>query len=1345
MRDGYTERLRNLIHRADPVATVIPEIVKEVREDVKDLPSEWAAADSLTGLEELEQGGVALEPSSTDTIVQDSDDGTEMVRLDRHAPWDGVMVKWTANGFDPDQEITTIVARLHPKADSGSAKEVVEWKCQLFRVEAVEQLRLSIEPISRVVIVEATGESAASITFDFTFPGGNPRVGGPPRIIRTHDEFGGSEEPTTIIKIWAVGADGSPAGNVAWLADSTISSPLTVSGKGRVEARTFTIASEGVEDRDRDGYGPKDEEGGSVFDVSARLSHIPRFSLNRPTYAEATVSFTGGNKPDLGAAPESTSDVELTIAGTEPGDSTIQGEIYDGSGWVVFKDGDLVATDNTPDGGADLTGVAKAQSYQMRATLTPSSDAFVTPTVRQLGIKEIERETIYGTATIQGLDYSVDPDTLKGSIPAPLLKIAKTGFNDYRDYASELLSEYHIGQIRVRIWIGHPTLLARSDWLLYDVFEVEDFDPRAAEVVVTLRSVLARLKVKRIPPITVDPSDSEKRVRSKQEYSNQTIADVYADLVDSLAALPARYRGPGLTGTDLISKTIRDAIAKEEMDRVAFLDGAGVISSQGRVKAVRMERGGDGSDNPVAVFPITDHRVDLIEPGFRNRTDELFVPYLWDEDAESFESRAQVFNPTAATKLGGPGLDSSPTLDEEIAKWIVSKAHAIAIGKRMTKHRANGRIIIRIQPIFAHPELEPGDPVVIGTDQFIARSPITDVPIVGRRFFLGIVQDTQDLHAVGGYLTAWVPSFDDIIVSDDDITNVGYLRPQILEGDIIFKADGTVIFRGIAREAGAIRAVVHKTTFQGASTIAAQDVVATDADGFFEVNLTAETFAYNEVCYLTARAYERADGTGAVQQSPDIFKRKEERSSLFGVGRIWATVDLATQTLDLYGTATGAADLFPAALTIYDGTKADGSVLQAHEFAASGDTIGPTGSGEDQEYASLTGLALPKSGLRSFEGEITFANGYVVPVFAADDLNELPDGSCEALDRVVDPTLRIRYDGDVARIVITTPDGDLTLTGLSGGGVHDYTVGDDLDSGSEDEFAVGESRTGYVVTLYSQESGGPSRIVYDGGLNGPDTIGPYEVRVVVQWKVGSAAAIEAGKPYYCQIDLVKGRLVNEARLTHNHGAGDIVDIYVDDTPGSVQSFSFPLSSDGSGVGGVTENPGSTKFFAETESGFTITAQGFGIGAEEGDAITVESGPPVESGAGVVVVSAAGLKIPGPQHEFGPEFDTAATGTGNSPKTGLRATNDAGNESGTWNPAMSDGGSQEVTATGALTLGAPSGMAKGQSMLIKINNGSGYSIGVTGMSYNQTGITDGEVYAHIHRFDSGYFCSLVAAA
>jgi hypothetical protein len=208
-------------------------------------------------------------------------------------------------------------------------------------------------------------------------------------------------------------------------------------------------------------------------------------------------------------------------------------------------------------------------------------------------------------------------------------------------------------------------------------------------------------------------------------------------------------------------------------------------------------------------------------------------------------------------------------------------------------------------------------------------------------------------------------------------------------------------------------------------------------------------------------------------------------------GKMWVVVDKSAKTLDLYAETVGAVINYPVTLDIYENTPIS-AVILSHSFAASGETIGPTGSGEDTEYAALTAFALPKVGIRLYYGKLTDRNGVVRWISTAGDLDSQPGGVVTLDDYVAQPKLICTYDDDVVRIVITTPAGPKTYSGLSGGGQVTYQVGvTALDSAAtEADLDVSETREGYVVTYYGAASAGAAHTAFAGPLHGDTSLIP---------------------------------------------------------------------------------------------------------------------------------------------------------------------------------------------------------------------------------------------------------------
>lgn len=883
MRTGWADnpRLRDLVQRTDPGAHLIAEVVTVADSDAHVLQSEWDDG-TVTGgsVEFLESGGARLLAGTTAEITQASDNGTEVSQLTHIPPFDALLIEWLDDGAE-EREIRNIVARLHPRPDGGNPKDVSEWRCQLFRVVergAVELIggnRIRVHPISHEVVVTATGESASDVTFDMWDGNSYPKVGPGPSYL---DGYGGTRNtrPLTVVRITAYDSEGNAADNVAWLADSTLGSSIS----GAAYSVTHYQAAASVS--------KEDEKGGTVWDFSATVANMPSFTLNKPSYTAATITYAGTGKEFNNLT--GSGDIVVRARGLTPGGSTISYELWDGGAYVACKDGDVVGQDNTAQGGADLSGVPTTGPWDNRVILTPSSSGFSRPTAKEFGLERIAKTNLAGLARVRGGRSKIDPISLKGNIPKAEIDILKTGPRDYRDYGTEILAKNHIGDIEVRLWIGENagTYLDRSEWMLHSVWEVEDFRNGDAAHTLVCHSPVRRL---RTPVPEFVQTTGNNGTRTAITYANQTLKAVWDDLVDGRVGIPTRFRGPGVEdATTTVSKTIREVVdAKDELDRVAYLAGYANIESQGRIKAVPVMRDDTGGGTPVAFFPIGSYQPVHIGPGFATRTDEFFVPYDWDEDSGSFEAEARVLNATAVTKLGGAGLNTTQRLEDETARWIDSETLADTVARRVPNHFWNGLLVWEIRPIYLHPHLEVGDVVVVETNLLAVRSPLSDQELRGPVAALAIIVDTHG-DVWGRHLSVWVPGFDKIVLSDGDITTLSFKKPKIEECQVRFSnaqlATATATFR--TTSAGGVKADGDNTTEPSEADVRAESVTATDADGYVDITLPG-TYALGDLCFVGAFAYEKSDGTGS-ESAPvyrKTFVRRPPQNAVRGVSYQW--------------------------------------------------------------------------------------------------------------------------------------------------------------------------------------------------------------------------------------------------------------------------------------------------------------------------------------------------------------------------------------------------------------------------------------------------------------------------
>lgn len=844
MRAGWVgnDALQDRARARDGGCGFIVEVIREVAADIVDTPDEWDDADATLGFDILDTGGVRLDPGTENTVVHSTGTDTATVtKLRRTRPFNALKFEW-ANASDEHSEIRSFVARLHPQANGGNPKTVATWRLDVWRVtqdgSGSDDTPTLVENIARVDVT-AAGTSASDVTFDIPTESGRYPTAGPAPAL--------ANRPQTIFQVTALQSDGSEADNVAWVSEASTSG---------ADETTHVVSSVDVTDHlNPDGT---EQVNGTAWDLES-VNAYPRYTLNLPTYSAGTITFSSGNLLDLGAAP--TESVEFTVRAEEPGDSSVGVEVNDGvgSGWLTVVDGDVAGQDNTAEGGSDLSTLAVQQTYQHRTTLTPTTDGHSTPTIFVMGVRDLVSTNLIGAASVSGLNWAVDPVTRKGEITAGTFTLPKTGERDHRDYGSLLLSENHVGSLLLRLWWG-ASGLARRYWLHVDSFEIDDYHSTDDAHVIRATSPLARLRGETIPPF-VETSGGN-GTRAPVAYENQTLKAVYDDLVDTQVALPGRFRGPGVAdATTTVTHTIEEEDAKDTLDVIADLDGSGIITSQGRLKVVPIIK---GVGSPVASFPLGSHEAKLVGPGFGQRTDEVFTKWNWDPVTERFLDEDRQFNAAALGNLGKSGLHTTQQTDERVSRWIDTLAHAQSYGQRQVTHFGTGMILWVIAPQFPVPHLEPGDPVTVEVDQFVARSPVTGREIRGRVSAAGVVQQVAPTDGDGleWELRVWIPSFDDILASQGTTTRSGYAEPIILGGSGgITLTTGDVDLAVMTKGAGSVRVATSTADYPTLATTQAAGATATDSSGLAELTASAG-LAVGETLYVSALAYEDASGGG---------------------------------------------------------------------------------------------------------------------------------------------------------------------------------------------------------------------------------------------------------------------------------------------------------------------------------------------------------------------------------------------------------------------------------------------------------------------------------------------------
>ncbi|MEK9644150.1 MAG: hypothetical protein VW547_01260, partial [Alphaproteobacteria bacterium] len=756
MRYGVTDALRQYLEGVPTKARPILETLTTAATDIRDQYSEWLTADSLTGLTPTVEW-VQLEGSGLTTILENTtqNTGADITALTAplSSPLNIALIEWSEATTAPEDEILGATAYLDPRRDGGSPVEVARFYAAIFQLVSItdeggEQVWNLRQLAADIVDADENG-AAGNVSFSFGLNGRGPIIGPRAPIIERGTVIDYYAKPATVLMVWAIKADGSDAGNVAWRCDANASQ---VTSNGHViSRRTLTVL---------------DDEFATAplqYTISTAQSGVPVCSItNNGTFSDATIQWTADNNDfDLGQTPGADTDLQLTLQYATPSDSEVRGYLYDNNSaaWVRFYDGDVIGQDNSADpavvsgdiyanNGADLSGVSRLQAYDVKVELDASTGGRHTPRLFRVGLIEVEREALDGLVEFGETAYAIDPVTSQSEISQLKLFLSRDGVRDYRSWAEELFASSALNKTEFRIWVGHPDL-ARQDWLHIDDYIVAGYSPSATGIAVDCVSSL-QYALATIPP-------ESGNARSPIVFDGTTLQATYNSVLNTHVGLATRYRGVGIQdNTTTVAKTIDKSIeAIDVLRELTFLDGSALISSQGRFKVQRIVDATDPTfiEAPLVAFERDEVEVTAVTAGFERRITQFGVPYGW-ADGEYAGERETSAPTTVLENFGLRGTLGKQMLDDSIAQWIDTAALADRIGDRMIALFATGCIQMRIRTAVPHPHLEPGDPIALDQDVFVGYDPLNARSLRGRAGMRGRVVQCHDI--MGTDFTLWL-------------------------------------------------------------------------------------------------------------------------------------------------------------------------------------------------------------------------------------------------------------------------------------------------------------------------------------------------------------------------------------------------------------------------------------------------------------------------------------------------------------------------------------------------------------------------------------------------------------
>lgn len=757
-RAGYTDALAALLEGQPAIARPIIETLDIVRGDIKNSEADFQGEDgALAGLQLLTGGGVQLDPTGGDVIgIGDvTAGGTPAIPLDNEPRQDGIAVL-VLECSDAIAQKPIYQIRMRMDNDSGGNAATAAF-CRVYRLDDVIEdfspanNRWSLQALTTAIastIPPAPGGLNQELVFDIPGSVGILPGAAPTGSVDPTDpaSFGLIDQPTYVVICWAQRLTGDPASTSLWRAWTTGGSQVPPIGdaNSRVSGRDFNIY-QGI---------------GDVYEPerTAREFSMPIALLAGATFVAADAVWTT-NPLDLGAAPGSGTALQIQITSTSEGDSSVTTFIREASGvtWRECADGDLIGVNNI-DTGNDLSALPRVQQYEIRADLDPSTDSVVSPKLLNFGVLEVTSTIVDDEIEIESFEQALDPVTGAAEIPSMSLVIRRDGVRDYRAFGEELISDNPFAALTLRLWIGHPTRLARADWLLVDDFVVRNLDTSGDGLALDLASTLLAT----LEDFPVQGS------RSLDFNFTSTLAQAWEDFHDSLNA-PDRLKGTGPSTTEstkTVDKTISagdTAVAIDLRQEIDLLAGGSTISSQGQWDFVPLFPSLDSG----VVIPIEDYEPEGFDYGTDRRTTEVSIQYPDKTSPGEYLEETYTAPTVVLEAFGSFGGGERSVFGAPLNLWFpfddFAKDLPDLVGPRLVNYFSSGVAQIKIRSRTPRPQLQLGDRVTIQSDLYLFNNPFTGQPVRGLTWFTATVAGQHD--ALGRSLTLWIePPFQSVSI-----------------------------------------------------------------------------------------------------------------------------------------------------------------------------------------------------------------------------------------------------------------------------------------------------------------------------------------------------------------------------------------------------------------------------------------------------------------------------------------------------------------------------------------------------------------------------------------------------
>lgn len=333
-------------------------------------------------------------------------------------------------------------------------------------------------------------------------------------------------------------------------------------------------------------------------------------------------------------------------------------------------------------------------------------------------------------------------------------------------------------------------------------------------------------------------------------------------------------RAPGDVATQnklrITGRLSEEESAYEIADQLDFIMGGATVEIDGQICFVQIYALRDAAGvvtvplPPVsAVLDPRDYGSPKFPPGIERRATVLTAKYGKNSAASNPDAYPErittVVDNDAFAWLAKPEIEDLGIVElpDSISRWLYNTTDsglylATSLAKMLVNATATGLRVFTLPLVEAHPELMPGDTVVIVTDAYTDYDPATQTELRGWLAIRGVVIGGDSM---GRELKVFVAGLADNVVSlaggaAADLTGLG-ATPDIPTVGISFNADGTANI-----DSASPQATSHRIAFSSVSQATADAAVptATIVSGNPAYAVTGSAFAPGAAIYVAAIA-----------------------------------------------------------------------------------------------------------------------------------------------------------------------------------------------------------------------------------------------------------------------------------------------------------------------------------------------------------------------------------------------------------------------------------------------------------------------------------------------------------